>query len=58
MSALIEGVLAAVVKNPNGELTPNWQKAYSAVIDSYLGKVPDNFTYKGKTIRHNLLLKK
>ena len=48
MSALIEGVLAAVVKNPNGELTPNWQKAYAAVIDSYLGKVPDNFTYKGK----------
>ncbi|WDF63630.1 aminopeptidase C [Flavobacterium sp. KACC 22763] len=48
MGALIEGVLAAVVKNPNGELTPNWQKAYSAVIDSYLGKVPDNFTYKGK----------
>jgi bleomycin hydrolase len=48
MSSLIEGVLAAVVKNPNGELTPNWQKAYSAVIDSYLGKVPDNFTYKGK----------
>ncbi|MDQ6528443.1 C1 family peptidase [Flavobacterium sp. LHD-85] len=48
MGALIEGVLAAVVKNPNGELTPNWQKAYSAVIDSYLGKVPDSFTYKGK----------
>ncbi|UWY29397.1 C1 family peptidase [Flavobacterium sp. TR2] len=48
MGALIEGVLAAVVKNPNGELTPNWQKAYAAVIDSYLGKVPDNFTYKGK----------
>jgi len=48
MAALIEGVLAAVVKNPNGELTPNWQKAYTAVIDSYLGKVPDNFNYKGK----------
>ncbi|WJS95898.1 aminopeptidase [Flavobacterium johnsoniae] len=48
MSALIEGVLSAVVKNPNGELTPNWQKAYAAVIDSYLGKVPENFNYKGK----------
>ena len=48
MAALIEGVLAAVVKNPNGELTPNWQKAYAAVIDSYLGKVPESFTYKGK----------
>ena len=48
MAALIEGVLSAVVKNQNGELTPNWQKAYAAVIDSYLGKVPENFNYKGK----------
>jgi bleomycin hydrolase len=49
MAALIEGVLSAVVKNPNGELTPNWEKAYAAVIDSYLGQVPTNFTYKGKS---------
>jgi bleomycin hydrolase len=48
MAALIEGVLSAVVKNPNGELTPNWKKAYAAVIDSYLGNVPENFAYKGK----------
>lgn len=49
MGALMEGVLAAVVKNPNGELTPNWEKAYAAVIDSYLGEAPQNFIYKGKT---------
>jgi bleomycin hydrolase len=48
MGGLIEGFLAAVVKNPNGELTPNWEKAYAAVIDSYLGDVPKNFNYKGK----------
>lgn len=48
MGSLIEGVLSAVVKNPNGELTPNWMKAYTAVIDSYLGEVPENFNYKGK----------
>lgn len=48
MAAINEGVLTAVVKNPNGVLTPNWEKAYAAVIDSYLGKVPENFTYKGK----------
>jgi bleomycin hydrolase len=48
MGGLIEGFLAAVVKNPNGELTPNWEKAYAAVIDSYLGDVPKNFIYKGK----------
>ncbi|MFV8344233.1 aminopeptidase C [Flavobacterium sp. XS2P39] len=49
MGSLMEGLLAAVVKNPNGELTPNWEKAYAAVIDSYLGAVPENFIYKGKT---------
>lgn len=48
MSGITEALLAAVVKNPNGELTPNWEKAYAAVIDSYLGEVPKNFSYKGK----------
>jgi bleomycin hydrolase len=48
MAALTEGLLVAAVKNPNGELTPNWIKAYEAVIDSYLGQVPQNFNYKGK----------
>lgn len=48
MAALTEGLLKAAVANPNGELTPNWEKAYAAVIDSYLGQVPENFTFKGK----------
>ncbi len=48
MGAIMEGVLAATVKNPNGELTPNWEKAYTAVIDSYLGEVPKSFEYNGK----------
>lgn len=48
MGAIMEAVLAATVKNPNGELTPNWEKAYTAVIDSYLGEVPKSFEYNGK----------
>ncbi len=48
MGAMGEAVLSAVVKNPNGELTPNWLKAYTAVIDSYLGTVPESFDYNGK----------
>jgi bleomycin hydrolase len=48
MAAINEGLLAAVVKNPNGQLSPAWEKAYTAVIDSYLGEVPQSFTYKGK----------
>jgi bleomycin hydrolase len=49
LSAVMEGILKAVVSNPNGELTPNWQQAYTAAIDAYLGKVPETFDYKGKT---------
>jgi bleomycin hydrolase len=49
MSAILKGVLDAVISNPNGKLTPNWLTAYTAVIDSYLGEVPEKFTYNGKT---------
>ena len=48
MAAMNQGLLEAVVKNPNGKLTPNWEKAYESVIDTYLGEVPETFTYKGK----------
>lgn len=48
MAAINEALLAAVVKNPNGELSPAWIKAYTAVIDSYLGEVPETFEWKGK----------
>ena len=49
MSSIMTAVLGAVVKNPNGELTPNWVTAYTGVIDAYLGKVPATFDYLGKT---------
>jgi len=49
LSAVMEGILKAVVQNPNGTLTPNWLAAYTAAIDAYLGKVPESFTYEGKT---------
>lgn len=37
-----------VVKNPNGQLTPNWKKACKATIEAYLGPAPEKFTYEGK----------
>lgn len=48
MSAMLEGMLKAVVSNPNRKLTPNWEKAYTAAIDAYLGDYPVEFTYEGK----------
>ncbi len=48
MAAVTQAMLEAIVKNPNGQLTPNWLNAYTAVLDAYLGNVPQSFSYKGK----------
>ncbi len=48
MQAALEGFLKGVIENKNGKLTKNWLPAFIAAIDSYLGKVPETFTYKGK----------
>lgn len=48
MAAVQEGILKAVVSNPNRKLTPNWEKAYTAAIDAYLGEAPSEFTWEGK----------
>ncbi|HTN18178.1 MAG TPA: C1 family peptidase [Chitinophagaceae bacterium] len=49
MQAVLQGMLDALVKNPNGKLSPNWKKAFTAVMDSYLGEVPETFKWNGKT---------
>lgn len=48
MAQVTEAMLQAVIKNPNGQLTPNWIAAYTAAIDAYLGKVPERFEFEGK----------
>ncbi len=48
MQAVLEGMLKGVVANGNGKLTKNWLPAFIAVIDTYLGKAPEEFEYKGK----------
>lgn len=48
MQAILKGMLDAVVKNPNGKLTPNWKRAFTAVLDVYLGEDPKEFEWKGK----------
>lgn len=49
LEAVLKGIIEAVVKNPNrSNLTTAWKPAYFAAIDSYLGELPETFTYKGK----------
>lgn len=49
MQAALKGFLEGIVKNKNGKLTKNWMPAFTAALDTYLGKVPENFEYKGRT---------
>jgi bleomycin hydrolase len=48
MQAGLEGFLKGIVENKNGKLTKNWLPAFTAAMDSYLGKVPEDFMYQGK----------
>jgi bleomycin hydrolase len=47
--SVLKSMLDAVVSNKNGTLTPVWKDAFTKVIDTYLGEVPANFDWDGKT---------
>lgn len=58
MYAVLKGMLNSVIRNNNNELSPNWLKAFEAVLDVYLGKVPENFIYNGKSYTPKSFAKK
>lgn len=41
--------LDAIIKAPDGKLSPVWKKALDFIIDGYLGELPTTFQYKGKS---------
>ncbi len=43
-----EGIVNAIAKSESKKLSPNWKVAVKAIYDSYLGQIPEKFTYKGK----------
>lgn len=49
MQSALKGFLDGIIQNKNGILTPNWLTAFTAILDSYLGSVPESFEYQGKT---------
>jgi bleomycin hydrolase len=54
MEAILGATVKELAKKPqNGRLSPVWKKAYTGILDAYLGDLPDNvedfkFTYEGK----------
>jgi bleomycin hydrolase len=59
MNGMLEAMLKVLKEKPQkDELTPNWKKAYTEVVDAYLGDLPDNtedfkFEYDGKEYTPN-----
>lgn len=47
MEAYLKAVLNRGMKN--GKLSTAWLDGFIGILDAYLGKVPENFTYNGKT---------
>lgn len=49
LHAVLEAYMKSVNANPNKKLTTAWRKGLEGILDAYMGKVPETFTYKGKT---------
>jgi len=47
LASILKGMIDAVIEKRNP--TPVWKKAINRVLDVYLGEVPIEFIYKGKT---------
>lgn len=45
----LDAYVNAIVKVPNKRLSTAWKTGMEAILDAYLGEVPETFEYKGKT---------
>lgn len=48
LDALAKPIVEGIVKNPNKTISPAWKSAFQGVVDSYLGKLPTEFSVNGK----------
>lgn len=49
LDAALKAYLDVIVRKPNGRLSTAWKPGVEAILDAYLGKVPETFTVDGKT---------
>jgi bleomycin hydrolase len=47
MDGVLRAYVDAIVRNPNGKLSPAWLPGFTNLVDAYLGEVPESFDYKG-----------
>jgi aminopeptidase C len=49
LDTLAKAYVDSIVKNPDGKLSPAWEKGFRGILNAYLGETPASFTYKEKT---------
>ncbi len=49
MDGVLSAYVDAVILNRNRELSTVWKEGFKGILDAYLGVVPDNFSYHGKS---------
>jgi aminopeptidase C len=49
LDAVASAYVNAIIKNPNRKLSTAWKEGFRGILDAYLGKIPTNFTYNGKS---------
>ncbi|MBQ2210614.1 MAG: aminopeptidase [Prevotella sp.] len=47
--SLLEPYVEAIAKNKAKKISPQWKVGLQGILDAYLGKCPESFTYEGKT---------
>lgn len=48
LADVLQGYLDGVLRNSNKHLSTAWLPGFVGILDAYLGKVPEEFTYNGK----------
>ncbi|WP_372946932.1 aminopeptidase C [Mariniphaga sp.] len=49
MDRVLREYVDAVVENKNRKLSTAWHDAFTQILDTYLGEIPQKFEYEGKT---------
>ncbi len=49
LHAVLAAYIRSINSNPNKKLSTAWRKGFEGILDAYMGKIPETFTYKGKT---------
>jgi bleomycin hydrolase len=50
MDEVLKNYLDGVLKNRNNKLSPVWRNGFCALLDTYLGVVPEKFIWDGKPV--------